>query len=160
MVECAGFGAGQIGLTIIALAAGMGLSRMYLNEIRRRSAFKKTLETYISQESVEGYTDPDKQIGDLASLIRVYEDKVKGGYKTELGKHVELEPIKTVPLNFHWGWGYGSTLKAGLKTHITDEGIKAGADAYFLSHSVSGHGNPMYALSFFRYRIDEKQNYI
>ena len=128
---------------------GMSIAKMYINEFVRRGNFKRLTQYFLTAQTEERDEWADKNIGDLDSLIRVYWDDDILGYKTKDGRPLNLTPSKSVPLNFHWGWGGGDTLEFGLRTHITEQGIKVGADAYFLSHMVSGHGNPMYALTFF-----------
>ena len=133
-----------------AALLGVAVAKAYVSEFRRRDQFRNYLERFMTAESEEKPVKADEQLGDLGLLTRVYWDEDVNGYKTGENRPVDLKPLKTVPLNFHWGWGWGSTLQQGLKSHIQEEGIKLGADAYFLSHMVSGHGNPMYALAYFK----------
>lgn len=133
---------------IVAGGIGLTVAKAYRSEFRRRDQFRNYLEIFMTAESETKPVKADEQLGDLGLLTRVYWDEDVNGYKTGENRQVDLKPLKTVPLNFHWSWG--STLQQGLKSHIQEEGIKLGADAYFLSHMVSGHGNPMYALTYFK----------
>jgi|GEM_PF-5449906 len=134
---------------IVGGALGLAVASAYSREFVRRSNFKKYVERFILAESENQEVRPDEQLGDLGLLVRVYWDEEINGYKNQKNQSLDLSPLKTIPLNFHWSW-WGETLLKGLGSHIQEEGIKLGADAYFLSHMVSGHGNPMYALTYYK----------
>ena len=124
------------------------LVNMYRRERVRREQWSNTLEACLTSSQV-GYKHEDELLGNIGPLTRVYERENEPGYQTKEGLPLELTPLKTIPLNYHWSWG-GDTLRIGLTSHIASEGTKIGADAYYLSYMVSGHRNPMYALAFFR----------
>ena len=144
---------GIIALSAVVVAAGgvAVFASLYFHELKRRDGFKNSLQASLAA-SKKGYNSSDEILGNIGPLIRAYERNEDPGYQTEEGKLLNLDPLKTIPLNYHWSWGLGSTLKVGLQSHIVEQGVKVGADAYFLSHMVSGHGNPMYALTFFKTR--------
>ncbi len=156
---------------LLGLAAGAGLASLaifkYRRDFGRRQQMRDYLEVFASPQVEQGYDcstgmchiptrvpaasiQATKKLDSLAYLERVYWDDTKKCYTTNDRKPLSLIPLKTMPLNFHWSWG-GNNLGAGLQLHITQEGIKLGADAYFLSEMVSGHGNPMYALTYFKF---------
>ncbi|MBU1976208.1 MAG: hypothetical protein KKG59_07435 [Nanoarchaeota archaeon] len=133
-----------------ATFSGLAIALAYRAEFRRRDQFRNYLEAYLTSDTAEESRAADERLGDFGMLTRVHWDEDALKYQNGDGKPMNLTPLKTVPLNFHWGWGWGSTLEQGLRTHILEEGVKIGADAYFLSNMVSGHGNPMYALTYFK----------
>lgn len=136
-------------LGMFSLAFGITYAgKMYWREMVRREQFSNTLEACLTSSQF-GYKSEDELLGNIGPLTRVYERENEHGYQTKEGKPLELTPLKTIPLNYHWSWG-GDTLRIGLTSHIAEQGTKVGADAYYLSYQVSGHGNPMYALSFFK----------
>jgi hypothetical protein len=133
---------------IIAGGIGIGLLRA---EIMRRQDFKRYLQSQLHTSAGSSSSKPEDNLGDIEHLVRVYWNDDVNGYVNSRSRPIgPLEGLKNTPLNFHWSWG-DDDLVNGLRSHILEEALLLGADAYSLSEPVSGHGNPMYSLTFFKF---------
>lgn len=149
-------------VTIVAGGAGaiVGIvSRVvYKAEFWRRGVIADRLHDFASPNHYAPVPE-DPTSKSRMSLKSVFWEDKDNCYVDSRGRRIALEPLKTITLNFHWSIHMDRVagtmkstddLSAGVRAHVVKEGVKVGADSFFMTEQSNAHGNPIYSVTFFR----------